>query len=99
MEHTFTVKIKEILKKHFKSTSEDIFSKSELLQYVNNKTKSADKGSKARSSFANLYAIYILIEDYIDNGFDKKGDYKKYKGAEYSKLFTRQRELPFGGSL
>ncbi|MEO8398545.1 MAG: restriction endonuclease [Ignavibacteriaceae bacterium] len=99
MEHTFTKRIKEILKKHFKDKSEDIYDKSELLQYINFKTKSAEKGSKARSSFANLYAIYILIEDYIKKDFHKKDSYKNYKGAEFSKLFTRQRELPFGNKL
>lgn len=99
MEHTFTQKIKEILEKHFKENSEDIYEKSELLQYINFKTKSAERGSKARSSFANLYAIYVLVEDYIKNDFHKSGKYKDYKGAEFSKLFTRQRELPFGSKL
>jgi hypothetical protein len=99
MEHTFTKKIKKILQKHFKDNSEDIYGKSELLQYINFKTRSAEKGSKARSSFANLYAIYILIEDYITNGFEKNDKYKDYSGAEFSKLFTRQRELPFGRKL
>jgi hypothetical protein len=99
MEHTFTKKIKEILAKHFKDNSDDIFDKSELLQYINFKTKSAEKGSKARSSFANLYAIYILVEDYINKEFHKSTKYKDYGGAEFSKLFTRQRELPFGNKL
>ncbi len=99
MEHTFTKKIKEILVKHFKNNADDIFGKSELLQYINYKTKSAEQGSKARSSFASLYAIYILIEDYIKKGFHKKDKYKDYEGAEFSKLFMRQRELPFGSKL
>lgn len=99
MEHTFTKKIKEILEKHFNDNAVDIFDKSKLLQYINFKTKSAEKGSKARSSFANLYAIYVLIEDYIKNGFDKKDKYKDYEGIEFTKLFTRQRELPFGSKL
>lgn len=99
MVHTFTQIIKEILKNHFKENSEDIYEKSELLQYINFKTKSAERGSKARSSFANLYAIYVLVEDYIKNDFHKSGKYKDYKGAEFSKLFTRQRELPFGSKL
>lgn len=99
MEHTFTQKITEILKKHFKENYEDIFEKSELLQYINFKTKSAEKGSKARSSFANLYAIYVLVEDYIKNNFQNTGKYKDYEGAEFSKIFTRQRQLPFGSKL
>ena len=66
---------------------------------MNRKTKSASKGSKARGSFANIYAIYILIEDYINNKFHKEGDYSAYEGAIYNKLFQRQRELPFGANL
>ena len=40
-----------------------------LLQYLDKKTQSVDKSSKARGSFANLYAIYVLVEDYIKNGY------------------------------
>jgi hypothetical protein len=99
MEHEFTKTIKSIIEKNFPKSSETIFSKSELLQYINLKTKSANKGSKSRGSFANLYAIYVLAEDYIAKGFHKSGNYKTYKGAVFSDLFTRQRELPFGQKL
>lgn len=99
MENIFTANIKSILQKHFGKSADDIFEKSQLIQYINEKTRSANKGSKARSSFANLYAIYVIIEDYIANGFDKKGNYSKYQGAAFVKLFTRQRELPFGSKL
>jgi len=99
MEHDFTPVIKDILTRHFANQAEDLFDKSSLLQYINLKTVSATRGSKARSSFANLYAIYVLVEDYIKHGYHKKGDYSKYEGAQFSKLFKRQRELPFGGKL
>ena len=99
MEHIFTTNIKEILKNNFGKNMDDIFDKSHLIQYINEKTRSAGKGSKSRSSFANLYAIYVIIEDYLANGFDKKGNYSKYEGALFSNLFTRQRELPFGSKL
>lgn len=99
MEHVFTLKIKEVLQKNFGKKSEDIFGKSQLIQYINEKTCSAGRGSKARSSFANLYAIYVIVEDYITHGFNKKGNYSKYEGALFSKLFARQRELPFGNKL
>jgi hypothetical protein len=69
------------------------------LQYINLKTRSAERDSKARGSFANLYAIYVLVEDYLNRGFDKSGDYSKYEGATFSVLFKRQRELPFGHKL
>jgi hypothetical protein len=99
MEHTFTKKIKEILNKYFNDKADDLYDKSELLQYINFKTRSAERGSKARSSFANLYAIYVLIEDYIDKGYSNKNTYKDYDGIEYTKLLKRQRELPFGNKL
>jgi hypothetical protein len=81
MEHTFTNNIKIILKKHFGENAETVFEKSLLIQYLNEKTRSANRGSKARGSFANLYAIYVMVEDYIAKGFDKKGDYSTYEGA------------------
>lgn len=99
MEHEFTKTIKSILDKNFPKSSETIFSKGELLQYLNIKTKSANKGSKSRGSFANLYAIYVLVEDYIHKGFHKSGNYRNYEGAVFSTLFNKQRELPFGQKL
>ncbi len=99
MEHTFTVNIKTILEKNFPENAEEIFKNSLLLQYLNEKTRSANKGSKARGSFANLYSLYVIIEDYLKNEYHKKGDYGKYEGALFSNLFTRQRELPFGSKL
>lgn len=99
MEHTFTANIKVILENKFGKDAEEIFKGSNLIQYINFKTRSANKGSKARSSFANLYAIYVLVEDYLDNKFEEIGAYSEYEGAIYSKLFVRQRQLPFGGSL
>ena len=99
MEHIFTANIKEVLQKNFSKNADDIFEKSQLIQYIKEKTRSASRGSKARSSFANLYAIYVIIEDYIANDFDTKGDYSKYEGALFNKLLARQRELPFGSKL
>jgi hypothetical protein len=99
MEHIFTETIKSILEIHFGKNADAVFEKSQLIQYINKKTRSANKGSKSRSSFANLYALYVIIEDYIANGFAEKGDYSKYEGALFNKLFARQRELPFGSKL
>ena len=99
MEHSFTVEIKKILKDDFKKLSEEIFKYSELLQYLNFKTASANKGSKSRGSFGNLYAIYVITEDYIKKGFHKNNNYADYDGAIFSDLFKRQREMPFGTKL
>ena len=41
----------------------------------------------------------MLIEDYLNHGFDERGDYSNYQGAAFRDLFKRQRELPFGNKL
>jgi hypothetical protein len=99
MEHIFTQQIRNILKEEFGEIEELIFNASPFIQYLNIKTKSASKGSKARSAFANHYAIYVLVEDYLNKGFDKSGEYDNYEGAKFTELFRRQRELPFGSKL
>ncbi|MDR1896860.1 MAG: restriction endonuclease [Prevotellaceae bacterium] len=99
MEHPFTNNIKAILKNEFGQKSEIVFEKSMLIQYLNEKTRSAGKGSKARGSFANLYAIYVIVEDYMLKNFHKKGDYTQYEGAMFNVLLSRQRKLPFGSKL
>lgn len=99
IEHAFTDVIKEILKKNFKGNGLSILENSELLQYINLKTRAANRGSKSRGSFANHYAVYVLVEDYIKHGFHKKNGYSDYEGAKFSDLFVRQRQLPFGSKL
>jgi len=101
-EHDFTQVIRKVMDEHFADLSRDIFSSSPILGYLNHKTKSANRGSKSRSSFANLYALYVVVEDYIQQGyFDGKAGspYAEYNGAQFSDLFRRQRELPFGSKL
>ncbi len=99
MEHEFSQKIIDTLGKIYGKNAKNIYSQSPLLQYINIKTKSASRGSKSRGSFANLYAIYILVEDYIAKGYVKHNAYREYDGAIFSALFRRQRELPFGSKL
>ncbi len=100
MEHEFTPVIREILKNHFGTLSEEIFDRGYLLRYLNLKTKSAVRGSKSRGAFANNYAVYVLVEDYISKGFGHEEQvYSEYEGAIYTDLFTRMRELPFGSRL
>jgi hypothetical protein len=100
MEHEFTSTIRTILDRHFGDRAETLFQKSPLLQYVNTKTKSASQGAKSRSAFANHYALYVLLKDYIDGGFLKpKSDYSKYEGAKFTELLKNMRLLPFGNKL
>lgn len=100
-EHSFTPVIREILRKSFGECADAIFHESLLVQYINEKTRSADRGSKARGSFANLYSLYVIVEDYLSHGFHeaRSGKYVDYEGARYTDLFRRQRELPFGAKL
>lgn len=99
IEHGFTKRIRALLTGYFDEAAEEIFERAPLLQYINLKTKAANRGSKSRGSFANLYAIYVLVEDYIARGFHRGGNYSKYEGAVFSALYKRQRELPFGAKL
>lgn len=102
VEHSFTKEIMNVLTKRFGEYAKDIFEASALLGYLNIKTKSANRGSKARGAFANHYAIYVVIEDYLNKGFGDgtaESPYSKYEGARYSDLLTRQRKLPFGTKL
>ncbi|MBS0209840.1 MAG: restriction endonuclease [Planctomycetes bacterium] len=101
--HAFTNQIEQILEKHFGILAADVFTASPLLGYLNHKTRSASRGSKSRGAFANHYALYVLTEDYLANGFGpggkRHGTYDKYGGARFSDLLNRQRELPFGSKL
>ena len=99
IEHGFTDKIRAVLTACFGEAAGEVFERATLLQYINLKTKAANRGSKSRGSFANLYAIYVLVEDYLANNFHQRGDYSKHEGAVFSMLFKRQRELPFGAKL
>jgi hypothetical protein len=101
-QHAFTPTILGILTKHFGNHATEIFSSSSILGYLNNKTRAANRGSKARGAFANHYALFVVIEDYINKGFadgTAKEPYSKYAGARFSDLSRRQRELPFGSKL
>ena len=97
--HDFTDKIIAILENHFPARGAKALDSSELLQYLNIKTKAANRGSKSRAGFANHYAIYVLVEDYINHGFHKRNNYDEYEGAQFTVLFRRQRKLPFGSKL
>lgn len=102
LEHSFSSTIHMILEKHFGSDAKAVFAGSPLLNYINTKTRAANRGSKSRGSFANHYALYVILEDYIAKGFldvGRQDAYETYEGARFSDLFKRQRELPFGSKL
>ena len=99
-EETFAQQVGAILAKRFgPEPGAAILVGSPLIRYLVTKTQAANRGSKSRGSFANLYAIYVLVEDYLAHGYPSDGDYSTYEGARFSDLFQRQRELPFGEKL
>lgn len=99
MEHSFTPVIVRLLIEELGDDGPTVFAVSPLLQYLNIKTQSASLGSKSRGSFANHYALYTLVEDYIQKGFVDSGQYADYEGAVFSELLKRVRQLPFGSKL
>lgn len=80
------------------SLTSKIFDSSFLIRYLDKKTRSVDRSSKSRASFANIYAIYVLIQDYL-NVIATKGKYKKYKGMRFSDALKQVRSLPWGEKL
>lgn len=99
MEHQFTTTILAKVRGVAGELTNDVYGRSELLQYLNEKTRSVNRGSKARSSFGNIYALYVLIEDYLTRGQHTAGGYSEYDGARFVDLLKRLRELPFGAKL
>ena len=99
IKHDFTAKIIAILNANTDGQSKELLKTSDIIQYLNIKTKAANRGSKSRAGFANHYAIYVLVEDYLNGGFNESNEYSNYEGAIFSDLFRRQRELPFGSKL
>ena len=58
--------------------------------YMELKTKASDRGSKARRSLGNLYAIYVLCQDFIE---------EKTDGSRFTDLMARMKDMPFGAKL
>jgi hypothetical protein len=99
MEHEFTKIIKTILEDKFGDVGYQILRESQLILYLHIKTNSSKKDSKFIGSLANLYAIYVLVKDYLVKKIHQTGMYSDYEGAVDTNLFKRQRELPFGQKL
>lgn len=99
MEHPFTQIILDVLKEQFGANGKTVFELSPLLQYINIKTRSANKGSKSRGSFANLYAAYVLIEEYVKGEYYQNQTYAQSDGSVFTTLLARMRQLPFGSKL
>ena len=98
-QHSFTEEIIAILESNHPRHGRKLLESNRLIQYLNLKTKAVHQGAKTRTSFANHYALYVLVEDYVKNGFHARGGYSDYEGALFSELLERQKQLPFGEKL
>lgn len=79
-------------------SAEQVLKKNFIVQYLAKKTASVSKSSKSRSSFANIYAIYVLLEDYLGVIKTRK-KYTGYKGMKFTDALKRTRSLPWGDKL
>ena len=89
--------VREILTTSFGDNAQTIYSDSPLLQYLDRKMKAVHGDCKTRRSLANVYAIYSLLHFYVEDFYGDKKRYQKFRGYEYTKLFTFCRSL-YGGS-
>lgn len=91
--------INEVLNELYKpNIAKAILNESFLIQYLDKKTKSVYKSSKSRASFASIYAIYVLVKDYIEV-ISTKRKYIGYEGMQFSKALRTVRLLPWGEKL
>jgi hypothetical protein len=61
-----------------------------VFKYLDRKTRASERGSKARRSLGNLYALYVLAEDYVNENFE---------GSSFTDLMRRMKAMPFGSKL
>lgn len=59
-------------------------------KYIERKTKASDRDSKARRSLGNLYALYVICEDYVNGNLN---------GSTFTDLMLRMKSMPFGTKL
>ena len=60
-----------------------------VVKYLAKKTQAVDRGSKARRSLGNLYALLVLAEDYANGG----------EVSTFTTLMARMKSKPFGSKL
>jgi len=81
--------------------AEQVIAASDLLQYLHNDMKAAERGSKARYCLANIYAIYAAVEDYrnkVENP-DEQLEQIEIELARYTDLKNRACSLYGGAKL
>ena len=97
--HSFSDRFISAVQDSVETDAAETIEASHLLSYLHNKMKAAGGDSKSRKSFGNIYAIFVVVEDYrnkIENP-DNQLEAIDYNPARFGDLLARQREL-FGGA-
>lgn len=68
----------------------NVFEDSIIYQYITRKTKAAERDSKSRRSLGNLYALYALCLDYLNDNEE---------GSTFTILMGKIKTMPFGAKL
>lgn len=89
--------IETILKKNFGNEFLNIYNNSLLIQYLDRKTGAVHKDIKSRRSLTNIYAIYSILDRYIEDFFEDRENYIQFEGYEFSPLLNFCRNQ-YGGS-
>ena len=89
--------IKEILAKEYPVDYQSVYNGSLLIQYLDKKMGAVHGDSKKRRSLANIYAIYSILNYYIDDFYNDPDSYRQFEGYDYMRLFNYYRGL-YGGS-
>ncbi len=89
--------IKEILAKEYPVDYQSVYDGSLLIQYLDKKMGAVHGDSKKRRSLANIYAIYSILNYYIDDFYNDPQSYREFEGYDYMRLFNYYRGL-YGGS-
>ena len=78
MEHEFTKQIKRILESIF-GARQRTFTKKVLCFNMSTSKPNLPQEEQRQGDVANIYAIHVLVEDYLHNKFDTKGNYAEYE--------------------
>lgn len=89
----------EIIKEYYPNQEKEIYEKSLLIQYLDKKAGAIHGNTKTRRSLANYYAIYSILNFYIEDYFEKPEEYRLFTGYEFTKLLMFCRELYGGDKL
>lgn len=89
--------VRDILNSYYPGEAQSIYDNSLLIQYLDKKSGAIHGNAKTRRSLANYYAIYSILNFYVDDFYGRQQEYREFEGYEYTKLFVFYRSL-YGGS-